>query len=66
MNMLPAVFMAVPGVVIAIIGWLLRRHEGEIYHWVGLALLAFGLLIVALAVFMAVFLLPIRYESGHL
>ena len=66
MDMLAAAFMAVPGVVIAIIGWLLRRREGEINHWVGVALLAFGLLIVAFAVFMAVFLAPVRYESGHL
>ena len=66
MDMLPTVFMAVPGVVIAIIGWLLRRREGEINRWVGLALLALGLLIVAFAVFTAVFLLPVGRESGHL
>ena len=66
MDMFPAVFMAVPGLVIAIFGWLLRKHEGEISRWVGLALLTFGLLVVAFAVFMAVFLLPVGRESGHL
>ena len=66
MNMLFAAFLAVPGVVIAVIGWLLRRREGEINHWVGMALLALGLLIVALAVFTAVFLLPVGRGSGHL
>ena len=66
MNLIVGAFLGVPGVIIGIIGWLLMKREDKVMRWVGRLILAFGLFLVFTAILMALVLVPVRFESGHL
>ena len=66
MMMLVALWYILPGVALAAIGFWLRRREESLVHWLAVAAIIVGALMVAFGIFVAIFLVPVGRGSGHL
>lgn len=66
MDLLFALWYALPGVVFLAIGLSIRKREQAPIRWLSIAAIAVGALMVGLGVFMALVLIPGERESGDL